>query len=344
MFRFQHFEYFWLLLLLPLAIIIYIGFLKWSANKFKKFGDPSLTRHLLKGKIQGRRTTKFVLLLLALSCGIIGLANLQMGGHATKGERKGIDVFFVLDVSKSMLARDISPDRLSRAKQLISRMMDKMHNDRVGLVVFAGKAYLQVPLTIDYSAMKMLLSSVSPDMIPTQGTVLADALNLANTSFNDKEKKHKAVVLISDGEDHDSKAVSAAKELTDNGGVIFTVGVGSPQGSTIFDPSTGQAKVDKNGNTVITKLNEEELRDIASAGDGSYQLLGNADRAAGQLIDQMDKIQTKSLGEVVFTDYDSYFQYFLGAALVFLILEWSLPAAKPFMEHSLDSKKLKEIK
>ncbi len=327
MFRFQHIEYLWALLLIPLVIILYITYLRWRRAKLRKLGDPALIRHLLSGRINGRSTTKFVLVTLALFFAIMGLANLQQGAQTEKAQRKGVDVFFALDVSKSMLAKDVQPDRLTRAKQLIGRMMDKMTNDRVGLVVFAGKSYLQVPLTIDYSAARMLLETVNPDMIPTQGTVLSDAIKLADESFSQKEKKYKTIVLISDGEDHDEKALSVARQAADQGAVIHTIGIGSPQGSTIFDPATGEQKLDENGQPVITKLNEEELKSLAKATGGTYTLLTNTNKTADALVDVIDEMEGKSYGSVLFTDYISYFQYFIAAALLLLIAEWLLPAA-----------------
>ncbi|PSK95085.1 VWA domain-containing protein [Taibaiella chishuiensis] len=334
MFRFQHIEYLWLLLLVPLVVVVYIAYLQWRSSRIKRLGDPALVKNLLSGRINGRITTKFVLVTLALLSAILGLANLQMGAQTEKAERKGVDVFFALDVSKSMLARDIQPDRLSRAKMLIAGMMDKMKNDRVGLVVFAGKAYLQVPLTIDYSAARMLLETVKPDLIPTQGTVLSEAINLANTSFSQKEKKHKAIVLISDGEDHDEQALDAAKKAADQGVIIYTVGIGSPQGATIIDPETGEPKLDENGNPVITKLNEEELKSLAQATGGTYKLLANTNQVADYLTDLIDNMEGKNMGMVMFTDYSSYFQYFIGAALLLLIADWLLPAATIFKKKS----------
>lgn len=327
MFRFQHIEYLWALLSIPLVIILYITYLRWRRARLRKLGDPALTRHLLSGRINGRSTTKFVLVTLALFFAIMGLANLQQGAQTEKAQRKGVDVFFALDVSKSMLAKDVQPDRLTRAKQLIGRMMDKMTNDRVGLVVFAGKSYLQVPLTIDYSAARMLLETVNPDMIPTQGTVLSDAIKLADESFSQKEKKYKTIVLISDGEDHDEKAMSVARQAAEQGAVIHTIGIGSPQGSTIIDPATGEQKLDENGQPVITKLNEEELKSLANATGGTYTLLTNTNKTADALIDVIDEMEGKSYGSVLFTDYISYFQYFIAAALLLLIAEWLLPAA-----------------
>lgn len=335
MIRFQHFEYLWLLLLIPLAIVVYVTYLRWRKAGIKKLGDPQLVSQLLSGRIAGRSTTRFVLITLSLFFAILGLANLQQGSQTEKAERKGVDVFFALDVSKSMLARDVQPDRLTRAKQLITRMMDKMTNDRVGLVVFAGKSYLQVPLTIDYSAAKMLLETVNPDLVPTQGTVLSDAIDLSSESFSQKEKKHKAIVLISDGEDHDEKALDAAKKAADQGAVIYTVGIGSPQGSTIPDQVTGEQKLDENGQPVITKLNEDELKSLAKATGGTYTLLSNTSQAAEVLTDLIDNMEGKEYGSIQFTDYNSYFQYFMAAALLLMIAEWIIPAASMLKKPTL---------
>lgn len=327
MFRFQNFEYLSLLVLVPIVIVLYIAYLRWRKSKINKLGDAALIKHLVTGRIAGRSTTRIVLLIAALFISIIGLANLQKGASTERAERKGVDVFFALDVSKSMLAKDVQPDRLTRAKQMITSMINQMSNDRVGLVVFAGKSYLQVPLTIDYSATKMLLETVSPDMIPTQGTVLADAINMANSSFSQKERKFKSIILISDGEDHDEKAIDAAKEAAKEGVIIHTIGIGSPQGSTIVDPATGEPKLDENGQPVVTRLNEEALKSLAEASGGTYTYLTNTKQAADKLVSLVDSMEGKSFGSVLFTDYNSYFQYFIAAALLLLIAEWLLPAA-----------------
>jgi len=327
MLQFQYFESLFLLALIPVLVVLYVLYLNWRKSKIRKLGDPALLSHLVKGRIAGRSTTRIVLLLAALFFGIVGLANLQRGSGNEKVERKGVDVFFALDVSKSMLATDVQPDRLTRAKQLIESMMNQMVNDRVGLVVFAGKSYLQVPLTTDIAASKMLLSTVAPDMIPTQGTVLSDAISLADTSFSEKEKKFKSIILISDGEDHDEKALDAARSAAKNGVIIHTVGIGSPQGATIIDPETRQPKLDENGSPVITKLNEDELKSIAAASGGTYTYLTNTKDAAGKLIRLVDSMESKSFGSVQYTDYISYFQYFIAAAVLLMIAEWLLPAA-----------------
>jgi Ca-activated chloride channel family protein len=328
MFRFQHISNLYFLGLLPLLILLFIGLVVWRRNKLKKLGEQRLVSEQLLGFIPGRPTLKFILLSVGFAAAVLGWANLQKGSGTENVQRKGVDVIIALDVSKSMLAKDIQPDRLTRAKQLILSMLDKMENDRVGLVVFAGRAYLQVPLTIDYSAMKMMLQNVKPDLVPTQGTVISEAIDLAVESFSQKEKKFKSLIIISDGEDHDENAVAKVKEAADAGILVHTVGIGSPEGTTLFDPETKSVKLDPNGNPVVSKLNEDELRSIASAGRGTYSLLRNTDDVASKLVSEIDGMEQKSLGAVVFSSYTSYFQYFLAVAFIALLLEWLLPNSK----------------
>ena len=328
MFRFQHISNLYILGLLPLLVILFIGLVIWRKNKIKKLGEHRLVSEQLLGFIPGRPALKFILLAVSFIAAVFGWANLQKGSGTENVQRKGVDVIIALDVSKSMLAKDIQPDRLTRAKQLILSMLDKMENDRVGLVVFAGRAYLQVPLTIDYSAMKMMLQNVKPDLVPTQGTVISEAVDLAIESFSQKEKKYKSLIIISDGEDHDENAVAKVKEAADAGILVHTVGIGSPEGTTLFDPETKSVKLDPNGNPVVSKLNEDELRSIASAGRGTYSLLRNTDDVATKLASEIDGMEQKSLGAVVFSSYTSYFQYFLAVAFIALLLEWLLPNSK----------------
>jgi Ca-activated chloride channel homolog len=327
MLRFQHISHLLALGILPVLVVLFIAMLYWRRSKLKKLGDERLINTQLLGWIPGRTTLKFILAAIALAVIIIGWANLQMGAKTENVQRKGVDVIVALDVSKSMLAQDIQPDRLTRAKQLVMRMMDKMQNDRVALVVFAGRAYLQVPLTVDYSAMKMMLQNVTPSVVPTQGTVISEAIDLSMQSFSQKERKYKSLIVISDGEDHDEKALEQAKAAANAGVIIHTVGIGSPQGATLVDPETKSVKMDENGNPVVSKLNEEELRNIAAAGRGSYTLLRNTDDAANKLVDEIDGMEQKNLGAVLFTDYKSYFQYFLLAGFILLVVEWLLRGA-----------------
>jgi Ca-activated chloride channel family protein len=328
MFRFQETHYLYALVLVPLLVVLFIALLYWRKRKLKKIGDERLVGAQLLGFIPGRNTLKFILAAGALATIIIGWANLQSGDKMEKVERKGVDVVIALDVSKSMLAKDIQPDRLTRAKQLIMQMSDKMHNDRVAFIVFAGRAYLQVPLTIDYSTLKMMVQNVSTKMVPTQGTVIGDAIDMAITSFSQTERKYKSLIIISDGEDHDEKAAQKVKEAADAGIIVHTVGIGSPQGATLFDPETNSVKLDDAGNPVISKLNEDELKSLAAAGGGTYTLLQNSDDVANKLVGQLEGMEQKNLGSVEFTDFTSYFQYFLLIGFIALFIEWLLPGAR----------------
>ncbi len=328
MFQFQHIGHLYALGLLPLMVVLYLSVIYWRRTKLRKLGDERLIGEQIRGNIPGRNTFKFILMAIALTTIIIGWANLRMGDKAEKTQRKGIDVIVALDVSKSMLATDIQPDRLTRAKQLIMRLTDKLQNDRLALIVFAGRPYLQVPLTIDYSAVKMLLSNVSPDMIPTQGTVIGEAVDMAMKSFTQNERKYKSLIIISDGEDHDENAITKTKEAADAGVIVHTVGIGSPQGAPLLDPVTKQYKIDDDGNQVISKLNEDELRNIAMAGHGSYSLLQNTDEVASKIIGDIEAMEQKDLGMVSYVDYTSYFQYFLVIGFLMLLAEWLLPGTK----------------
>lgn len=328
MFRFQHSNYLFALSLIPLLILLYIFLLWWRQKQLRKLGDNALVSGQLTGLIPGRRTLKFILLTLAFAIAVIGWANLQGGGRPEQVTRKGVDVMIALDVSKSMLAKDIQPNRLTRAKQLIERLLDKMKNDRVGLVIFAGRSYLQVPLTVDYSSMRMMLQNVRPDLIPTQGTVIGDAIELSMKSFSRKERKYKSLILISDGEDHDERAASLVKDATEAGIILHTVGVGSPQGTALIDDASGAPKLDEKGNPVISKLNEEELRSLASKGNGTYTLLNNTEEAATGIAGHLEGMEQRNLGTMSYTDYNSYFQYFLLPALLLLVIEWMIPGAR----------------
>jgi Ca-activated chloride channel homolog len=325
MFQFQHIGHLYALALIPLLIILFALLLVWRRKKIQKLGDEQMVTGQIRGFIPGRATFRFILLTVSLFLIIVGWANLRMGDKSEKVQRKGVDVIVALDVSKSMLATDIQPNRLTRAKQLIMSMTDKMRNDRLGLIVFAGRPYLQVPLTVDYSAVKMMLQTASPDMVPTQGTVIGDAIEMGMQSFSQNERKYKAMIIISDGEDHDENAIAKAREAAENGVIIHTVGIGSPQGATLYDPDTKAVKLDENGNPVVSKLNEDEMRAIASAGHGTYSLLQNTDGIADKLTTELEGMEQKSLGAVVFTDFTSYFQYFLLAGLIALIIEWLIP-------------------
>jgi tetratricopeptide (TPR) repeat protein len=227
-----------------------------------------------------------------------------------------------------MLARDIKPDRLERAKQILSKLIDKLPDDRIGIVVFAGRAYLQMPLTTDHAAAKMYLSSATPDVVPTQGTVIGDALKMSFAAFNTREKKYKSIILISDGEDHDAKAVTLAKALANEGVMINTIGIGSPEGAMIIEPETNEVKRDAAGSPVVTKLNEAELKSIASNGNGTYQLFTNTDVVVAQLEEQLKSMGQKPITENSLINFKNFFPWLLWLVLLILLAEFLISEIK----------------
>jgi Ca-activated chloride channel family protein len=325
---FQHSDYLLgLVILLPL-ILFFLLTLRWKKKVKRELGDPELVDALIKDHSSKNYSYKFFVLLTALALCIIAAANLRSPKQGLAGNRAGIDIMVALDVSNSMLAQDIKPNRLERAKQVLNRIIEKMGDNRMGLVVFAGQAFLQMPLTSDLAAAKLFVSNASPDAIPTQGTVIGDALRLCNISLDIKEKKYKAVILISDGEGHDEKALDVVKDLQDNGVVVHTIGIGSPDGSPIMEPGTNNYKKDENGNTVVSKLNEKGLQVIASETGGMYQLFSNSDQVANQVMASLNQMEKKQTGGASERIYDSYYQWFLLAAFVLLLLEIIIPERK----------------
>ena len=287
-----------------------------------------LVKQLIRNFSSSLFTTKFILFTIAFAAGILAAANLRKAGGSDTNIRKGIDVIITLDVSKSMLAVDLQPNRLERAKQMISKLIDQMPDDRVGLVLFAGRAYLQMPLTVDHGAAKMFVGSANPDAIPAQGTVISEALQTSNLAFNTKEHRFKSIILISDGEDHDDNALKTVEELSQQGVMINTVGIGSTEGSPIFDPATNSNKLDAMGNTVISRLNEEELQQIAEKTNGIYTRLESTDEAVKMLLNHMSQIERKAFGDVALMGYKTYYLWFAGPMFVLLVLEFLIPERK----------------
>lgn len=303
-------------------ILLYFFVIRWKKKTIKKIGDPALVNQLIRDYSPSKFSLKFILFTLAFIAGVIALANPRMPLGSATVNRTGIDVMIALDVSKSMLAQDVRPDRLQRAKQILSRLIDKLQEDRIGIVVFAGRAYLQMPLTTDHAAAKMYLSSATPDVVPTQGTVIGDALKMSNAAFNTKEKKYKAIILISDGEDHDENAVKLAKALAGEGVMINTIGIGSPEGSMIVDPETNEVKKDAAGSPVVTKLNETELKEIALNGNGIYQLFTTTDEVVANLENQLKGMGQKPITENSLINFKNFFPWLLGFALLILVAEF----------------------
>lgn len=321
MFRFE--QSFWLVALglVPVLGLLYGMALRLKKQQLARIGDPELVQSLIGSFSSKKYLLKFLLGLAAFFFLVFAIANPQIKGAARNQNRQGLDVMLIMDVSKSMLADDIKPNRLERSRQLMSLLIDRLSDNRLGMIWFAGRAYLQMPLTTDLSAAKLFLQTAGPDAVPTQGTVIGEALRLAGTSFNSKEQKYKAVILISDGEDHDPEALEIVEKLVQSGVMINTVGVGSVQGTVLIDPATGQTKKDANGNTVISKMNEEQLRNLALKGNGTYVFLQDPAAAAQTLSEQLGSIEKKELENSESVQYNSYFYWFLAFSLMLLLSE-----------------------
>ncbi len=313
---------------MPLLLLLLVMILQWKKKTAGKIANPALLKALIASYSPARFILRFILLLVAIASIVLAAANLQQPGEPDTINRKGVDVMIALDVSNSMLAADLKPNRLERARQFMIRLIEGMPNDRVGLIVFAGRAYMQMPLSTDHAAAKMYIQTASPEMVPTQGTVFNEALRIAAGSFNSKEKKYKAVVLISDGEDHDAEAAKLAVTMAENGIMINTVGIGSTQGTPIIDANTGDTKKDAQGNIVLTKLNEGALQQLSAATNGVYVRLEDAAAAVKQITAQLATIEQSAGKDQSFINYKNYFQWFLVAALILLITEYLLPERK----------------
>ena len=328
MLSFQNTDFlFGLLVLIPL-VFLFVMVLRWKKNVKRKTGDEELINALTSDYSPKNYNYKFLLVVVALALCIIAAANMRTPAPGNTGNRAGVDVMVALDVSNSMLAQDIKPNRLERAKQVLNKIIDKMGNNRMGMVVFAGQAFLQMPLTTDLAAAKLYVSNASPDAVPTQGTVIGDALRMCSASLDTKEKKYKSIILISDGEDHDEKAEQVLKELQDNGVVVNTIGIGSPEGAPIFDAALNDYKKDETGNTVVSKLNEQDLQKIATETGGQYLLFSNADEAAAKVVASIDQMEKKQIGGTGIRVYNSFFQWFLLVAVIFLLVEIIIPERK----------------
>jgi len=325
MLQFARPEYFYGLLMIPVFIIIFSLMLAWRKRAMKRFGELKLVNRLMPDKSKSRAVIKLLIVILAYTFIIFGLANPQIGSKLEKVERKGIDLVIAIDVSNSMLAQDIKPSRLLRARQSISKLVDKLKNDRIGIVVFAGNAYTQLPITTDYSAAKLFLSTINTDIVPTQGTAIAEAIELSTDSFDENEHE-KAIIIITDGEDHEGDAAQAAAAASEKGIRIYTIGMGLPEGGPIpvFDNRGNQTgfKKDLKNNTVITKLDETMLQQIASAGNGRYVRANNAQTGLSIIFDEINQLEKTEFESRVFSDYEDRFQYLLAPALFLLLIEF----------------------
>ena len=321
MFRFEDPIYLWLLVLIPvLALIRFISYRN-QKRKLRKFGDPKLLKELMPDVSCFRPSLKFWILLAALALLILMLARPQMGTKISQEKRIGIETIIALDISNSMLAEDIVPSRLDRSKMMVENLVDHFVNDKIGLIVFAGDAFVQLPITSDYVSAKMFLSSIDPSMMATQGTDIAAAINMGMNSFTQEEGIGKAIIVITDGEDHEGGALEAAEAAKKKGMRVYVLGVGSSKGSPIPIPGTGDYMKDNMGNTVMSALNEDMCKQVAAAGGGVYIHVENNSAAQQQLDNELDKLSKKETSTTVYSDYDEQFQAFGILALLLLIIE-----------------------
>ena len=312
-------HYLLLLLLIPF-FFLGMGLWLWGRRRrLRRFGDEALVNELMPSWSRGKLWVRTVLLSLAFFFFVIGLSRPQIGAKRKEHKIKGAEIMIVLDVSNSMLAQDYSPDRLERAKLAISRITDKLKDDRIGLIVFAGTSFVQLPITSDYVSAKMFLNSISTESIPIQGTAIGDAISTAVRGFSAQSEHSRAIIVITDGENHEDDAVAAAKQAAEAGIKVYTIGVGSADGQPI--PMNGELLKDKDGNIVVTRLDEETLRKVASAGGGAYVHAGNDEFGLTPIISDIRKMEDEEYNSVVFEEYNEQFMYFLGIALVFFVLE-----------------------
>lgn len=322
MFRFGNPEYLWLFIVMPLLLAIYIYLNIKKRKDVQKLGTLSTLKKMMPQLSLKRSYLKFWLIFAALCIGIVMIARPQFGTKVEKVEKEGIELVIAIDVSNSMLARDVSPDRLSRAKQILSRLIDVRKNDKVGLIVFAGEAFVQMPLTSDTQSAKIFLNTIDPSLVPVQGTAIGQALTMAMNSFSSDKNVDKAIVVITDGEDHEGNAMEVAKQAAESGIMVNVLGIGSVDGTPV--PATAYSNdfmTDNEGNVVVSRLNEQMCIDIAQAGKGLYVQADNTNTAIRALEDELNELETASSSSLSYSEYDEKFPLFAWALLILLIIE-----------------------
>ena len=317
-------KFFWLLLIIPALIVLFSLLLIWRRSKQNQFASPEMLELLTPDKSKFKSWLKFGLLLLAFALLVFALVNPKIGTKMETVTREGVDIVFAIDVSKSMEAEDVAPNRLEKSKQLVTQILNNLASDRVGIIAYAGSAFPQLPITTDYASAKMFLQAMNTDMVSSQGTAINEAIELSSTYFNEEEQTSKVLIIISDGEDHEGDIGNVVKEAADKGIKIFTIGVGSIKGGPIPMKRNGviqSYKKDQNGETVITKLNEETLKEIASDGNGEY-IQGNVTKdVLDKVTESLQKLDKTEFEAKQFADYQSQFQWFLGLAILLLLLD-----------------------
>ena len=319
----------WWLLTIPALVIGYVVYTTLKRRQLVEFGDPELMAQLMPDASKSRPIWKFCLLMVALVLLIVATARPQFGQKEKTIKHQGIEVMVALDISNSMLAEDVAPNRLDRAKQMLSKMMDGMVDDKVGLVVFAGEAFTQLPITCDYVSAKMFLNTITPSLIPTQGTAIGAALQRAIVAFGEQESDAgRAIILITDGENHEGDAIAAATKAKEMGIKVFVVGIGKPEGTPIPKPGTNDYFKDRSGQIVVSKLNEEMCQQIAAAGHGVYVRCDNTNTAMRALQNELNELATAELETTVYADYNEQYQSFVLVALLLLVIEFFIMMRK----------------
>lgn len=328
MFRFEEPSYLYLLLLIPVLALLYIYSNYRRRRAIRRFGDPELMAQLMPDVSKYRPDVKMGLLLLAFGCMTLLLARPQFGSKLETVKRQGVEVMIALDISNSMLARDVQPSRLEKAKRLVAQLVDKMENDKVGMIVFAGDAFTQLPITSDYISAKMFLDAINPSLISKQGTAIGAALTLANRSFTPHEGVGRAVILITDGENHEGGAEEAAEEAAKKGIQVNVLGVGVPEGAPIPIEGSNDYRRDREGNVIVTRLNEAMCQQIAKSGNGIYVRVDNSNAAQKAISQEIDKMAKADVETQVFTEFNEQFQAVAWVVLLLLVVEMLLLETK----------------
>lgn len=345
MFRFAHPDFLYLLFILPALFGFYVYTLFVRRKDLKRYGNPALLAKLMPNVSNKRPAAKFWLVLSAIGAVVFLLAGPQFGAKVDSVKKKGIEVMICLDLSNSMLSRDVSPNRLEKSKQMLSKLVDGLDNDKIGLVVFAGDAYVQLPITSDYVSAKMFFSTLTPKLVPSQGTAIGAAIQTATRSFTPNEESEKAIVLITDGENHEDDAAGATEEAKKRGIHVNVIGIGTPTGSPIPD-DTGNYRKDEAGNVVISKLNEEIGQQIASAGKGIYVRADNTNGALKAIQNELGKLKKSDVESTIYSEYNEQFQSIAWIVLILLLVEFIILERKNrFLKdiHLFKSKDAKSI-
>ena len=319
MILFAQYKFLLLLLLVPVILIAHGVKMRMRRKRIERFGDAALVEELMPSWSVAKGWLRTVLYSLAFFLFVIGLARPQIGAKLSEHEAKGAEIMICLDVSNSMLAEDYSPNRLERAKLAISRIVDRLQEDRIGLIVFAGSSFVQLPITTDYVSAKMFLNSIDTGSVPVQGTAIGDAVLTAARSFSEQSEKSRAIIVITDGENHEDDPVDAVRQVAEMGIKVYTIGVGSLRGQPI--PKDGQLMKDREGNIVVSRLDEGTLQQMAEAGNGAYVHAGNEEFGLNPIIDDIRKMEAEKFNSVVFEEYDEQYMYFFAAALALFVIE-----------------------